>query len=98
MNAALRHPRPPSRPSIDFSHINRIAGRSSGPLAPTGRNLRSVHDAINGLLPGAEKMSHSAAKAMTRRDGQGRSVACLEGKLEPAIGHVVKNPDDPSRD
>ena len=65
MNAALRHPRPPSRPSIDFSHINRIARRSSGPLATTGRNLRSVHDAINGLLPGAEKMSHSAAKAMT---------------------------------
>ncbi len=28
MNAALRHPRPPSRPSIDFSAINRIARRS----------------------------------------------------------------------
>jgi hypothetical protein len=68
MNAALCHPRPPSRPSIDFSHINRVARRSSGPLATTGRNLRSVHYAINGLLPGAEKMSHSAAKAMTWRD------------------------------
>jgi hypothetical protein len=33
-------------------------------LARRGR----AHDAINGLLPGAEKMSHSAAKAMTWRD------------------------------